>query len=104
MHWTVKHREKQRYAAAVYALQMAGKLPTIPFPPYKRVTVSATLVVGNEMDHDNAVARCKWPLDLLVQLGYLADDRRKNVQWAGFPDQIVSRKQEPSLTLIITPQ
>jgi hypothetical protein len=56
------------------------------------------------MDHDNAVARCKWPLDLLVQLGYLADDRRKNVQWAGFPDQIVSRKQEPSLTLIITPQ
>lgn len=103
MHWTVKHRAKTEYARHVYALQMAGKLPLTPFQPWNKALVTATLVVGNAMDDDNAVARCKWPLDLLVQLGYLADDRRKVLQWAAFPEQVVSRKQEPSLTLILSP-
>lgn len=103
MHWVVKHRAKQAYAREVYALQMAGKLPLTPFPSWERVSLRATLVVGNAMDHDNAVSRCKWPIDLLVQLGYLADDRRKNVVWAAFPEQVVSRKLPPSLTLVLGP-
>lgn len=104
MHWVVKHRAKQEYARAVYALQMAGQLPLIPFQPLTLASVRATLVVGNMMDHDNAVARCKWPLDLLVQLGYLQDDRPKVLKWEAFPEQVVSRKEEPSLTLVITPR
>lgn len=103
MHWTVKHRAKQEYARQVYARQLAGQMPLTPFVPWEKALVYATLVVGNAMDDDNAVARCKWPLDLLVQLGYLADDRRKVLRWAAFPEQIVSRKQEPSLTLVLAP-
>jgi hypothetical protein len=103
MHWRVKHRARQQYAAAIYALQMAGQLPKIPWPAYPKATVRASLVLGAAMDDDNAVARCKWPLDILVELGYLADDRRKCLRWESFPEQTVSRKLEPSLTLVLTP-
>lgn len=104
MHWRVKHKERTAYAGLVYALQMAGRLPPIPFPPIPRARVSATLVLHNPMDEDNAVARCKWPLDLLVQLGYLSDDRRKVLRWVAFPEQVVDRKAVPSLTLVLTPE
>lgn len=82
---------------------MAGKLPLIPFEPIARATIRARLVLGNAMDDDNAVARCKWPLDLLVELGWLKDDRRKVLKWEAFPEQVVSRKEPPSLTLVVTP-
>ena len=103
MHWTAKYREKRRYAAAVYALQLSGKMPPIPFPPIARATIRAALVLGAAQDDDNAVARCKWAVDLLVQLGYLQDDRRKVLRWEGFPEQTVSRKIPHSLTLVVTP-
>lgn len=103
MHWVVKHKARAAYYQQVAALLLAGKLPPIPLPAISKATIRASMVLGAEMDDDNAVARCKWALDALVRLCYLSDDRRKVVRWEAFPEQRVSRKEEHSLTLVITP-
>lgn len=103
MHWVVKHKARAAYYQQIAALLLTGKLPPIPLPAIQKATVRATLVLGAAMDDDNAVARCKWALDALVKLCYLADDRRKVLRWEAFPEQVVSRKEPPSLTLVITP-
>jgi len=103
MHWRTKHGQRQAYERFLTGLLRAQQLPAVPALPLERAVVYAALRLGAHMDDDNAVARCKWPLDWLVKAGYLADDRRKVLQWGAFPSQHVTRKLGPMLTLTLVP-
>jgi hypothetical protein len=102
MHWRVKSNQKKAYEETLSMLLHAKQLPALPAEPWKNATVRAELTLGNHMDDDNAVARCKWALDWIVRAGYLEDDRRSNLKWGAFPEQIVSRKLTPALTITLT--
>lgn len=102
-HWRVKQNKKKQYYAALDLLRVAQLLPPVPSVPWGRATVTAAMVLGAAQDDDNAMARCKWALDWIVRAGYIADDRRKVLRWAGFPDQHVTRKLPYTLTLTLAP-
>lgn len=104
LHWRAKHGQRQAYERLLTGLLYARQLPPVPALPLPRVTVFAELRLGNAMDDDNAVARCKWALDWIVKAGYLEDDRRSVVQWGGFPTQHLTRKMPPQLTLTLIPR
>lgn len=55
--------------------------------------LASTLFLVRIMDQDNALARLKWPIDLLVKWGYLGDDspRRCRMQ---MPEQAVDRQHQ----------
>jgi len=44
------------------------------------------------MDDDNAVARLKWCLDLLVERGIIVNDKRPHLTLTGIPDQRLGSK------------
>jgi len=46
------------------------------------------------MDHDNLAARMKWPQDYLVKAGFIVDDDPAHLEWAGFPEQFIDRKDK----------
>lgn len=101
-HWRVKQNKKKQYYAALDLLRVAKLLPPVPSEPWPVAEVRAEMVLGAAMDDDNAMARCKWALDWIVRAGYLVDDRRKALRWAGFPSQDVTRKRDYTLTLTLT--
>ena len=101
MHWRKRHREHSRYRDHLDMLLAMRQLPPVPREPWARAQVTAVLALHNPMDDDNAVARCKWPLDWIVSRGYLTDDRRTALRWASFPTQEIRRKQDPTLTLTL---
>lgn len=101
MHWRTRQRERRAYEGWLDALLLTRQLPPVPRIPWARATVRVAMVVGAAMDEDNAVARCKWPLDWIVKAGYLADDRSSNLTWAAFPEQVVSRKLPRTLTITL---
>lgn len=103
MHWRAKLSKRQRYETLLTNLLHARHLPGVPVLPFERVTVYAQLRLWSGMDEDNAVARCKWPLDWIVKAGYVEDDRRKHLRWGAFPEQVVTRKLPPQLTLTLVP-
>jgi hypothetical protein len=90
LHWRTKNRAKNDYLAACDALQARNAVPAPPPVPLARATIAAVMVLGNAMDDDNAMARLKWPIDWLVRRGYIADDRRTCLTWAG-PRRSTSR-------------
>lgn len=102
-HWRTKHKARQQYMRTLDGLLLVRALPPVPRQPIDQATVWATLHLGAWMDDDNAVARCKWPLDWLVRAKYLEDDRRSVLRWGAFPEQYVSRKVHPMLLLTIVP-
>lgn len=101
MHWRTLTRKKTAYNADCDVLQL-HELPPPPAQPFARATIAVTLTVGAQMDHDNAVARCKWPIDWLVTRGYLVDDKPKHLSWTGFPLQRV-RRSEHGVDITLTP-
>jgi len=103
MHHMVKHREKKKYWRALDERQQSGLLPPPPVQPYHRVRIASHMVLRAYMDDDNALARHKWILDWLVTRGYLADDRKQNIEWDALPIQEASRKRIPEITLTLTP-
>ena len=46
------------------------------------------------MDHDNAIARLKWPVDWMVGAGVLEGDKPSQLEWYWPIEQVVKRKQE----------
>lgn len=102
-HWRVVHREKTAYWAALDALQRCGRLPPPPAAPLPQVEVSSSMVLGGAMDDDNAMIRHKWLIDWLRTRGYIVDDRKRRLTWAGFPEQRVTRREAASITLTLTP-
>lgn len=107
MHWRVKHNKKVAYWRTLTTLHLgAGGIQASPFPKTPRnaltkVRITAHFVLGNTMDQDNLMARCKWPIDWLKEAGYLVDDSPKHLTWTGIPTQEVSRKTPPTLTLTV---
>lgn len=106
-HWRTKEKLRSEYFARCDLLYAARMLPRAVGGAFvwERATVSAHLVLGQSMDEDNAMARCKWPLDWAVRKGYVRDDSAKHLKWAGLPTQDVrSTKTSHGITLTLTRQ
>ena len=98
-HWRVKLAAKQRYYDAARLALLAQTGPVRTMEPPRVVRVVLTLYLHQEMDHDNAVARCKWLLDSLVGHGLLYAD---SPRWCELfmPGQVIDRKaQRVEITL-----
>lgn len=113
-HWRTLHREKLAYWTTLDALASFGArvtgagwcgfvVPAPPAAPLDRATLASHMVLGAAMDDDNAMTRHKWVVDWLRTRGYIVDDRKRRLTWAGFPEQTVSRKETPRITLTLTP-
>lgn len=105
MHWRTKLKAKKRYWGSLNTLSLIGRIPISPLASRTQTgptRIAATLYVHNLMDDDNAMARVKWLLDWLVANDYLPGDARKNIQWAGMPEQVIDRKN-PRIELTLTP-
>ncbi len=96
-HWSVHHRMQRRYwkyLDEIQALAHNGfSVPRPPREPLDHAHATAVLYVWAEMDEGNALNRIKWLEDWLVTRGYLVDDKRRNLHWAGIPKQIIDRKR-----------
>lgn len=99
VHWRAKYEAQKTWAAHAIVVEpkLRGSQQVTP-----RAVVTAVLYVHQAMDDDNAVARIKWCLDLLVRRGILAGDKRPQCQLAGIPDQFVDRKN-PRVELTVEP-
>lgn len=87
-HWRVTHRKKKAYYELVQASLAKAPLSWAAACP----TLTATLYVWAKMDPDNCVARLKWPIDMLVGLGYLIDDSEDYLDFTQIPKQVIDRK------------
>lgn len=101
-HWRSTHRKRSAYYKACADRLDAGMLPRPPRKPLARARLTVTLHVWNRFDPDGAVAVCKWPVDWLVTLGYVEDDKTSVLEWAGIPTQIIDR-QRPRVVLTLEP-
>lgn len=101
-HWRTALRDKKAYANSLTVLYAQGKIPKPPREPLQSTQIRATLYVHQPMDDDNALARLKHLIDFFVRFGYIVDDSRKNLRWAGMPDQVIDRKN-PRVELTLTP-
>jgi len=91
-HWRALEKEKKAYWATLDALQLTRRIPRLD-APMPRAEISATLFLWNPMDDDGAMARLKWILDWMAKRGgFITDDRRKVLRWAGIPEQVIDRK------------
>lgn len=102
MHWRVKERERVAYLARCDTLQGLGLVPDPPPQPFTRAELRSVMRLGAAMDDDNAMHRHKWALDWLKTRGYIVDDRKKCLRWAGFPEQRVKRNNDYWLDLTLT--
>jgi hypothetical protein len=103
-HWRTLHREKLAYWRNLDVLQHIGRLPPPPAAPFDRAELRSEMVLGAAMDDDNAMTRHKWLVDWLRTRGYIVDDRKRRLTWAGFPTQTVTRKADARITLTLTPE
>jgi hypothetical protein len=89
LHWRVKYRRQKEWQARalVFEKQLRGV-----HVPLEQVRVTAVLYPHQRMDDDNAIARLKWCLDLLVKCQVIVDDKRPHCELAGIPEQIIDRK------------
>lgn len=101
MHWAVKSKRKNALWAMCDLLVKGKVLPKKPKEPWKKAQITVHMTLGNVMDTDNAVARCKQGIDWLVTRGYLVDDKPKHLIWTGMPTQRVSRKNSPELSITL---
>lgn len=102
MHWRPTLRAKKHYFADCDQRQLIGMIPPPPPTPFGRCVLNATMVLGQAMDDDNAMARLKYALDWIRTRGYVRDDSRRVIQWAGFPRQIVDRTRIACVELRLT--
>jgi Holliday junction resolvase RusA-like endonuclease len=100
-HWRTVYSAKVAYQDMLTTLSHARIIPPAPTPTPPAIRITSTMYLGNRMDVDNAMARHKWVLDWLAAAGFVENDR--NVEWTGFPTQVVKRGQEYRIELEITP-
>lgn len=103
MNWARKHRERSAYFVRCDVLRLTKQIPRVPAVPMPCARISVVLTMPNAMDTDNSVSRCKYPIDWLVANKYLQGDTRRELVWAGMPEQVVSRRAVPSLTITLEP-
>lgn len=119
-HWRTIHAQKKAYwhqldllagmifgtALRVVSLARDGAppyvMPNRPPTPWPAAVIAVTFYVVREMDDDNAPNRAKWLLDWLVTRGYVVDDNRHALQWAGFPKQVKCKRAEVRVELTLT--
>lgn len=91
LHWAIKYRRQNEWQGKAIVLEpkLRGQRQVVP-----RARVTVVLYVHQRMDDDNAVARIKWCLDLLVRRGILAGDKRPQCELAGTPEQHIDRKHQ----------
>jgi hypothetical protein len=99
--WRVTNKLRSGYFHFLEDLMRQGLLPEPPFMPPEKAIIRVKMYVKKEHDFDNAVSRCKWPCDFLVNAGYLLDDRPKNMVWHGMPEQEVLYQQVPRIQIWI---
>jgi hypothetical protein len=92
MHWRVKQREKRDYWEKLDLLFYAKQLPPPPRKAPLKARIHATLYLHSPMDDGNAMNRMKWIEDWLKAWGYITDDSKKHLEWMGFPEQVIDRK------------
>ena len=102
-HWRSTERRKKAYWELCDLHLALGLLPDPPATPFQRAHISSVMHLGGQMDTDNAMGRHKYAVDWLKRAGYIADDRRKNLHWTAFPEQVVKRTGEYWLVLTLTP-
>ena len=102
MHWRVTNARRREYFEAVDMLALIKRIPPPPPMPFPKVTIAITLYLGAFMDDDNALSRCKWPIDWLVRRDYIAGDARKHCRLS-IPNQKVKRNGVYAVELIVTP-
>ena len=90
-----------RRTRALDWLAMAKKIPAPPKQPLDSITLSVVMHLARQMDHDNAAARCKWPIDWLKTRRYIVDDSPAHLRWASFPEQRVKRDGNYRLDLTL---
>ena len=103
MHWRVKQNRKKAYweACSIYSVIEAHIYEAMADPPAK-AKVRATIYCGGRMDHDNALARLKWPIDWLVEGKILVGDKPSQLEWHWPVEQVVKRKQQYRVEFEIT--
>lgn len=102
LHWRRKDRARRAYFDRLTVLRLTGAIPKRPRSPWIRAEIGVTLYPVRQMDTDNLMARVKWPVDWLVQAGYLVDDAPKHLVWTGLPQQVSTAGKERRGTLEIT--
>lgn len=100
--WRAGWGEKKSYKKQLDELQGAGLIPPPPKEPFVRASIESTMILGGAMDDDNALFRHKPLIDWLKTRGYIVDDRKKNLTWLGLPTQVVTRKMEARISLVLT--
>ena len=100
-HWRTRDNQRKLYLATLDARQAAGLVPRPPKKPMTKARLRSVMHLGAAMDDDNAMRRHKWVLDWLRTRGYIADDKKKCLTWAGFPEQHVNRRDEYTIDLTL---
>jgi hypothetical protein len=114
MHWRVKQKAKKAYwelcgIVRVILTEEERKAKYGPGgdngmgPPPAKAKVRATIYCGGRMDHDNAMARLKWPIDWLVSARFLAGDKPSQLEWHWPIEQVVKRNQQYRVELELEP-
>jgi hypothetical protein len=96
-HFMTAAKRRRAYYKLLDRRAEAGLIPPAPDGGFGRVTITSVMYLGGRMDHDNAMARHKWPIDWLQKNGYLVNDRYAS--WTGFPEQVVKQGQEYRIEL-----
>lgn len=102
-HWRSAHREKTAYWAQLDLLLAAKQIPRPPAAPLTKATLRSVMYLGGAMDDENAAARHKIAIDWLKKRRFIVDDRRKNLRWEAFPEQVIRRDGNYRLVLTLTP-
>ena len=96
LHWAEKNRKMNFY----FNLCLATVKTKRPEYPLSQADISATLYVWNLMDEgDNMRTRLKWPLDFLVQRGFIENDSPKVLVWGTVTQEIDRRNQRVEIEL-----
>jgi hypothetical protein len=105
MHWRSKQKRRVAYLEhCVYECILRHVSADAYRLKERHAALAFTLYLGAQMDHDNALARCKWPVDFLVAQGFLHDDSPKWCQFS-IPSQVITRdKNQQRLEITITYQ
>jgi hypothetical protein len=99
-HWRTIAGKKRQYLRELDLWSVVTCFDAPPKVPHERLQIlRSEMHLGNRMDQDNAMIRHKWVLDWLATRGYIGNDR--NFEWVRFPEQIVKRGQEYTITLTL---
>lgn len=99
LHWAAEKRAKDAYYTA--CLARYGKPPKVTL---SRATIGATLYTHQTMDEDNLMARLKFPVDFLVERGYITDDSPGVLIWERPTQEIDRRNQRVEIELTEIPE